>query len=209
VRFEDLPGVRLPKGVDAAAFGTYVHAVLEHRTDMEAGLSRALLAAAAGQDFGKHADVVMDLARERVRAAIAAGLAGPSAGAQCELPFAVRLERVLVQGVIDRLDDDGRDALITDYKLGVASPHHHFQLDVYAWAARRVLGRDVRARLVYLGHDPVDVETVTVDHDRMQALVSSLEQALTSGVFKAMPGDVCASCPHRTHCDFAAPVTTG
>ncbi|HEX6789696.1 MAG TPA: ATP-dependent DNA helicase [Candidatus Krumholzibacteria bacterium] len=205
VRFEDLPDVRLPKGVDPAAFGTYVHAVLERRTDMEMELDRALLAAAAPHDFGKHADVIMDLARERVRAAIAAGFAGPSAGAQCELPFAVRLERVLVHGVIDRLDDDGKDALITDYKLGVASPHHHFQLVVYAWAARRILGRDARARLVYLGRDPVDVETVETEHARIDATVTAMEAALTSGEFEARPGEVCKACVHRAMCKFALP----
>jgi ATP-dependent exoDNAse (exonuclease V) beta subunit len=202
VSVADLPAVKLPKGVDPAAFGACVHAVLERRTDMEA-LDAALEAVSRRYAFGKHADTVMDLARERVRAGIAAGLAGPSAHAQSELPFTVRVGRVLVHGVIDRIDDDGKDALITDYKLGAASPDYHFQVSAYAWAARKVLGRDVRARLVYLGHDPVDVEPVTTDFARIDAAVAAMDAAFASGSFEARPGAVCAACAHRTHCEFA------
>jgi putative RecB family exonuclease len=121
-----------------------------------------------------------------------------------ELPFAVRLEKLIVHGVIDRLDDDGGDALITDYKLGAPSPDHHFQVSVYAWAARRVLGRDrVRARLVYLGVDPVESEMVRVDHDAVDAVVVSLDAALRAGEFRPNPGGICRTCLHRIRCPFA------
>jgi len=199
----DFPVTKLPKGIDPAEFGVFVHAVLEQRTDGGAALDAALASVAARHDFGRHRETVIEIARERIVAAIALGLAGPSAAAQSELAFAVRTERLLVHGVIDRLDDDGTDALITDYKLGSPDPAHHFQVGVYAWAARRVLGRDVRARLVYLGLDPVAVEDVKTTHEHFDALVSAMERSLESGEFEAKPGTVCAACAHRAHCEFA------
>ncbi|HET6350152.1 MAG TPA: PD-(D/E)XK nuclease family protein, partial [Candidatus Krumholzibacteria bacterium] len=122
-----------------------------------------------------------------------------------ELPFSVRAERLLVHGVIDRLDDDGKDALITDYKLGVTEPEHHFQVAVYVWAAARVLGRDgVRGRVVYLGHDPVDVEAVTNENARIDSIVAAMDEALKMGEFAARPGKACGTCAHRTVCKYAA-----
>jgi CRISPR/Cas system-associated exonuclease Cas4 (RecB family) len=74
---------------------------------------------------------------------------------------------------------------------------------VYAWAARKVLNRGVRARLVYLGLEPVDVETVETEHERFDALVAAMERSLESGAFEAKPGAVCAACAHRSVCEFA------
>jgi CRISPR/Cas system-associated exonuclease Cas4 (RecB family) len=199
----DFPATKLPKGVDPAEFGAFVHAVLEKRTDSGDALHASLSSVAARHDFGRHTEALVDIARERITAAIAVGYAGPSASAQSELPFAVRTQRLLVHGVIDRLDDDGKDALITDYKLGSPAPEHHFQTGVYAWAARKVLGRDARARLVYLGLEPVDVETVETDTERFDSLVGAMERSLESGVFEAKPGKVCAGCAHRTVCAYA------
>ena len=205
----ELPAVRLPRAIDPAQFGAFVHAVLERRTDADAALDRALIEMSKRYEFGKHTDAIIDLARDRIRAAITAGLAGPSANARSELPFATRVGSLLVHGVIDRLDDDGRDALITDYKLGAPSPDYHFQVGVYAWGARRVLGRDVRARLVYLGHDPVNIDTVAVDVARVDAIVAVMDAALKSGEFEPRPGEVCRTCVHRTHCEFAVPEAKG
>ena len=203
----DFPVTKLPKGVDPAKFGAFVHAVLEQRNEQGATLEASLAAVAARHDFGRHTEALIDIARERITAAIAVGLAGPSASAQSELSFAVRTQRLLVHGVIDRLDDGGKDALITDYKLGSPSPEHHFQTGVYAWAARKVLGRDARARLVYLGLEPVDVETVETNDERFDALVATMERSFESGTFNANPGAICATCAHRTVCEFAA-ITT-
>jgi TPP-dependent indolepyruvate ferredoxin oxidoreductase alpha subunit len=66
-----------------------------------------------------------------------------------------------------------------------------------------VLGRDVRARLVYLGHDPVDVEAVAIDHARIDVTVTAMDAALASGGFEPRPGQACAGCPHRTVCAHA------
>jgi len=200
----DLPAVKLPKGVDPAAFGAFVHAVLERRTDSDAALEDALPQLAARHDFGRNAAAVTELVRSRIAAARAAGVADAVAGAQSEIPFAVRTGNLMVHGVIDRLDRSEKGAVVTDYKLGSRSQNHHFQVSVYAWAAQRVLGHDgIRGRVVYLGHDPVRVEEVETDYHRIDAIVAAMEKALRTGDFAAQPGDVCATCPHRSVCEYS------
>jgi ATP-dependent exoDNAse (exonuclease V) beta subunit len=197
--------LELPKGIAPADFGAFVHAVLEKRQDMGDDLDFTIGRVAARYDFGKHAPAVIDLAQQRIHGACAAGLAGASAGARSELPFSVRTGDVMVHGVIDRLDVLKDGALVTDYKLGAPHESHHFQVAVYAWAAQRAGGAEpVRARVVYLGHDPIRVDDVTLDHARIEALVAALGKSFESGEFKAKPGIVCASCEHRSHCAFAA-----
>ncbi len=200
----DFPDIDLPRGVDPMQFGAFVHAVLERRDDLGDALDASILRASQRYDFGKHASIVMDLARQRIAGACAAGLAGASAGAQSELPFAVRVNKLLLHGVIDRLDLLKDGALITDYKLGLPHASHHFQVAVYAWAAERVLGTDnVRARVVYLGHDPIRVDDVETDLAPIEALVLAMGKSFASQAFEARPGAACATCAHRTHCAFA------
>ncbi|HKW14660.1 MAG TPA: PD-(D/E)XK nuclease family protein, partial [Candidatus Krumholzibacteria bacterium] len=201
----DFPAVDLPKGVDPAQFGAFVHAVLERRDDLGETLDASIARVVQRYDFGKHVSVVTDITRQRIAGACAAGLAGASTGAQSELPFAVRTGPVLLHGVIDRLDMLKDGALVTDYKLGLPHASHHFQVAVYAWAAERVLGTDnVRARVVYLGHDPIRVDDVDTDSARVTALVEAMGSSFASDQFEAKPGAVCATCEHRTHCVFAA-----
>ncbi|HET6462420.1 MAG TPA: PD-(D/E)XK nuclease family protein, partial [Candidatus Krumholzibacteria bacterium] len=201
----DFPDVDLPKGVDPMAFGAFVHAVLERRDDLGDALDASILRAAQRHDFGKHASAMMDLARQRIAGACAAGLAGASAGARSELPFSVRANHVLVHGVIDRLDTLKDGALVTDYKLGAPHDSHHFQVAVYAWAVQRALGNTpVRARLVYLGYDPIRVDETDPDPQRISALVEAMEKSFASEEFEAKPGEVCAECTHRSVCPYAA-----
>jgi DNA helicase-2/ATP-dependent DNA helicase PcrA len=201
----DLPAVELPKGVDPAEFGAFVHAVLEQRDDLGMGLDRTITRVAARFAFGRHAHIVTELARARIAGACAAGLAGASDGAQSELPFSVRVSNVLLHGVIDRLDVLKNGALVTDYKLGAPHASHHFQVAVYAWAVHRVLGAGtVRARLAYIGYDPTRVDEVEPEHDRVGALVDAMGKSFEAGEFTAKPGEVCATCEHRVHCPFAA-----
>jgi hypothetical protein len=95
-------------------------------------------------------------------------------------------------------------ALVTDYKLGSPHASHHFQVAVYTWAAHRVLGTSaVRARLVYLGYDPIRVDEVETDHARIGALVEAMGKSFEVEEFTARPGEVCARCEHASHCAFA------
>jgi hypothetical protein len=202
----DFSDIDLPKSVDPAQFGAFVHAVLERRDDLGDALDASIVRTAARYDFGKHAAAMMDLARQRIAGACAAGLAGASDGARSELPFEVRVNNVLLHGVIDRLDGLKDGALVTDYKLGLPHVSHHFQVGVYAWAAGQVLGSDnVRARVVYLGHDPIRVDDVDAEPARVSALLDAMGRSLASAQFEAKPGEVCAACEHRSHCAFALP----
>jgi len=204
----EVSALELPKGIDPAEFGAFVHAVLERRDDITA-LERTITRIAARYDFGRHAAAVMDLARARIAGACAAGLAGASNGAQSELPFSVRVNNVLLHGVIDRLDVLKNGALVTDYKLGAPHASHHFQVAAYAWAVQQVLGAEtVRARLAYIGYDPTRVDEVEPEHARIGALMDAMGKSFGSGEFTASPGDVCATCEHRTHCAFAAATET-
>jgi len=152
---------------------------------------------------------VIDLARARIRGACAAGLAGASEGARSELPFAVRTSNVLVHGVIDRLDTLKDGVLVTDYKLGAPLDSHHFQVAVYAWAVQRATGaQSVRARLVYLGFDPIRVDNVETESERVSTLVEAMGRSFESGEFQAKPGGICAACEHRPHCAFAVVTET-
>jgi len=75
---------------------------------------------------------------------------------------------------------------------------------VYAWAAYRATGAEgVRARLVYLGFDPIRVDDVETEPARVSALVEAMSRAFESGRFEATPGKICATCEHRSHCAFA------
>ena len=200
--------LELPKGIDPAEFGAFVHAVLERRDDIVA-LERTITRIATRYNFGRHAAAMMDLARARIAGACAAGLAGASDGARSELPFSVRKSNVLLHGVIDRLDVLKNGALVTDYKLGAPHASHHFQVAVYAWAVQRVLGAEtVRVRLAYIGYDPTRVDEVEPEHARIGALMDAMGKSFEAGEFTASPGEVCATCEHRTHCAFAAATET-
>ena len=200
--------LELPKGVDPAEFGAFVHAVLERRDDIGA-LERTITRIAARYNFGRHAAAMMDLARARIAGACAAGLAGASDGAQSELPFSVRVNNVLLHGVIDRLDVLKNGALVTDYKLGAPHASHHFQVAVYAWAVQRVLGAEtVRARLAYIGYDPTRVDEIEPEHARIGALMDAMGKSFEAEEFTAKPGEVCVTCGHRANCSFAAATET-
>ncbi len=191
----------VPRGVDPAAFGKFVHLVLERVAGGE-DPDAAVGAAVSRYEFGKKRDVAVATARALASAAVAAGVAGPADGARVELPFAVRLERVIVRGVIDRLDT-GAESIITDYKVGERSDDHLFQVRAYLWAARRAgIAGPLRGRVAYLREGGVEVVDVMAD-DGLEAGARSLEAAVASGEFNATPGAVCAACAHRVACTFA------
>lgn len=92
----------------------------------------------------------------------------------CELPFTLALpaaevypdlqddtgEKVIVQGVVDCLVDEGDGFLLVDYKtdalaeeqMETALRRYSGQLDLYARAVEDILGRPVKEKLLYLFH---------------------------------------------------------
>ncbi len=198
----------VPPGVNPRDFGVFVHEILQ-RTATAEGLDAALEAAASRYDFGKHQATATRAARVLVEQAIAAGLAGPGEGVRTELPFAIRLDRTIVRGTIDRIDTTPAGTVITDYKVGDPSDDHAWQVQTYAWAAQRAgIGPPVTARVTYLrdtGADPVDVP---MDQD-IERITATLETAVASRAFPAKPGAPCSACAHRGVCEFVAQVPEG
>jgi ATP-dependent exoDNAse (exonuclease V) beta subunit len=126
----------VPPGVDPAAFGAFVHDALRRMAAGES-VASAVEAVRLRHDFGARRAVADAAARALLDAALAAGVAGSSPTARAEVPVVVRMNRLVVRGIIDRLDTVEGGSLITDYKVGGRSEDYAFQVRVYAWAARR------------------------------------------------------------------------
>jgi superfamily I DNA/RNA helicase len=203
----DVPETELPRGADAGAFGAMVHAALEALSRDDGQDLESLLETLARRFRpGGRPDDVRAAARDLVGPALAHGLAGPSAGARMEVHFTARLETLAVHGVIDRLDESSRGALVTDYKVGEPAAAHAFQVRVYTWAADRALNRrDARGRVVYLRRGEAHCEDVATPDTsaEIDAIARAMDRAITSGEFPAAPGAVCAACAYRGSCEHA------
>lgn len=80
-------------------------------------------------DFGTKRDAAVAAARTMVEHVMAAGVAGPAPGSRVEMPFMVRLDRVLVRGIIDRTDLTADGTTINDYNCGGALRGRVVQVD--------------------------------------------------------------------------------
>jgi len=193
---------RMPRGVDPAAFGVLVHEVLQ-RVAVGDKLDAAIESALQRQDFARKRNAVIAAARTLVENALAAGVGGPAPGARVEVPFMVRLDRVLVRGVIDRIDVSVDGATITDYKAGERSDEHSWQMRAYQWAASRLgVAPPLHGRVVYLRADGVETVDVSIDGG-LDSVVVALDAAVNSSGFPATPGTACTACRHRPTCAFA------
>ena len=178
------PASAVPRGIDPAEFGTFVHEVLQ-RLSVDGNLDTAIETSLLRYDFAKKRDAAIDAARTLVGHALAAGVTGPAAGARVEVPFMVRLDRLLVRGVIDRIDRSGGDTVITDYKVGERTDDHTFQVQAYLWAARRAgVSEPLRGRVVYLRDGGVEVVNVEGDAS-VEAIVRGMELLINDGTMEA------------------------
>ncbi len=192
----------VPRGVDPATFGAFVHDVLQRVTAGD-DLDTAIQTSLPRHDPGKKHDTAIATARTLVKHAVAAGVAVPASGASAEVQFVVRLDRVLVRGVIDRLDVAPGGAMITEYKVGERSDEHQWQVRTYAWATHRGgISPPIRGRVVYLRETGLEMLDVPVD-EGIERIAMALDVTVASGVFAATPGAVCASCVHRSVCAFS------
>jgi DNA helicase-2/ATP-dependent DNA helicase PcrA len=170
------PASSVPAGVDPAQFGTFVHELLQ-RLAADDNLDAALEASLPRYDFGKKSTAAIAAARVLVTRALYARVAGPAPGARVEVPFMVRLDRVLVRGIIDRIDTDADGTTVTDYKVGERIDDHSFQVRSYLWAARQAgVSQPLRGRIVYLRESGVDVVEVEEDSslDRLVLEIAGL-----------------------------------
>jgi DNA helicase-2/ATP-dependent DNA helicase PcrA len=174
------PDTSVPPGVDPAQFGTFVHELLQ-RLAVDGNLEAAAGASLPRYDFGKKSDAAIAAARTLAGHALAAHVAGPAPGARVEVPFMVRLDRLLVRGIIDRLDTTADGTVVTDYKVGERVDDHIFQVRAYLWAVRRVgASEPIRGRVVYLREREVEVVGVEGD-EGFEERVRALEAVVTTG----------------------------
>lgn len=168
----------VPRGVDPAAFGIFVHEVLQ-RLAVDDNLEVAIEASLPRYDFGDQRNAVIVAARALAAHALSAGVAGRTPGARVEVPFMVRLDRLLVRGVIDRIDATPDGTTITDYKVGEPGDDHYFQVRTYLWAVRQAgVAEPLRGRVVYLRASGVEV--VEVDgNGSVEKVVNDIDVELT------------------------------
>jgi ATP-dependent exoDNAse (exonuclease V) beta subunit len=184
------PGARDRAAVARAALGRAVHALLEHWHPGAVPDVEGALATELGTGVPAGAREAVEAMLERFSRSAVAGRLGSALAAgddvRRELPFHARIrfpggarvepfDALLVKGSIDLwLPEDGEVRLV-DYKTNArtrehASPeslgeHYAWQLRLYALAAERLLGRDVRGASLLLldpGWGPEAVE-VPVD----------------------------------------------
>ncbi|MBO0714678.1 MAG: PD-(D/E)XK nuclease family protein [Acidimicrobiales bacterium] len=129
-----------------------------------------------------------------------------------ELTLEVRLGRLLLRGIIDRLDlDEDGSLVVTDYKTGRVPSQATEQsrlggVHFYAFLCERVLGvRPARVQLLYL-REPLAISTVPSDHSirglqqKTSAIWSAILRACEHDDFRPHPSGLCEYCAFRPYC---------
>lgn len=128
-----------------------------------------------------------------------------------ELRMSAQLGSLRLSGIIDRLELDGDDLVVTDYKTGRA-PGANFEqsklggVHFYAFLCSEVLGRRPdRVQLLHL-REPLVISTVPSEQSvtalRRQAgaLWSAVVTACDREDFRPKPGRLCSYCSYRDYC---------
>jgi putative RecB family exonuclease len=129
-----------------------------------------------------------------------------------ELTLEVRLGRLLLRGIIDRLDlDEDGSLVVTDYKTGRVPSQASEQtrlggVHFYAFLCEQVLGvRPARVQLLYL-REPLAISTIPSDHSirglqqRTSAIWSAILRACEHDDFRPHPSGLCDYCAFRAYC---------
>ncbi|MDA8343552.1 MAG: PD-(D/E)XK nuclease family protein [Actinomycetota bacterium] len=128
-----------------------------------------------------------------------------------ELTLEAPIVGTRLRGIIDRLDLDGDDLVVVDYKTGRA-PGPQFEqakllgVHLYALLCEEVLGRrPVRLRLLHL-REPTVIEASPTEQAlrgqraRASAVWTAIERACERDDFRPRPGPLCAYCAYRDRC---------
>lgn len=130
-----------------------------------------------------------------------------------ELRLEVRLDDLLLRGIIDRLelDDDGK-LVVTDYKTGRAPSEQQERarlggVHFYAYMCERLFGqRPARIQLVYLGSQPQVITAIPTEQSvrglerKVTAIWSAVERACAQENFAPKPSKLCDWCAFRAYC---------
>ncbi len=128
-----------------------------------------------------------------------------------ELRMSAQLGSLRLSGIIDRLELDGDDLVVTDYKTGRA-PTANFEqsklggVHFYAFLCSEVLGRRPdRVQLLHL-REPLVISTVpseqsvTAIQRQAGALWSAVVTACDREDFRPKPGRLCSYCSYHEYC---------
>lgn len=145
-----------PAGLENASarlVGSAVHAVLEH-IDLATGAGLPELAAeeAARQGVPEQAQRIAELATQALAMA-PVRCAAKAARTYREVPFAVSVDGVILEGRIDLAFEDGDGLRLVDYKTDEVpaetasehAQHYRMQLGAYALAAQEAFGKPPRS----------------------------------------------------------------
>jgi len=128
-----------------------------------------------------------------------------------ELDMTEELGHMTIRGILDRIDEDERGLVITDYKTGKAPPERYaipafFALKIYGLLIRRRLGRTpVALRLLYLNGPtlyeiPVNDQQLDAMERQLDALWATIDRALAQDRWPARTGVLCDYCSFRDRC---------
>ena len=137
-----------------------------------------------------------------------------------ELTLEAPVAGTRLRGIIDRLDLDGGDLVIVDYKTGRAPTARNEQekligVHLYAVLCEEVLGRrPARVRLLHL-RDPTVIEATPSEQAlrghrvRAEAVWRAIERACDQDDFRPRPGPLCPYCAFRDRCPAAGGTAPG
>jgi putative RecB family exonuclease len=128
-----------------------------------------------------------------------------------ELDMVEEIGHMKIRGILDRMDEQDRGLVITDYKTGKAPPERYaipafFALKIYALLTRIRTGRTpVALRLMYLNGPtlyeiPVNDAQLDAMERQLEALWSTIDRALREDRWPARPGGLCDYCAYRDRC---------
>jgi len=128
-----------------------------------------------------------------------------------ELDMTEEVGHMTIRGILDRMDDEERGLVITDYKTGKAPPERYalpafFALKIYALLTRIRTGRTpVALRLMYLNGPtvyeiPINDAQLDAMERQLEALWSAIERALDEDRWPTRTGVLCDYCSYRQRC---------
>ncbi len=193
-----------PKGVEPAAFGIFVHDVLEdlirlpekERIVSHSRLKELFDRSGIPSRFGAP---TVEAAFKITQAFMQSALAKGDQIECLEKSFAVRSNRIVFCGVFDRVDRTDDGYRVVDYKVGSENKDYEFQVCFYAWALSKIYkGRPVEGAIAYMRENVQmrEVHKGAEDLQLMEALAARLEGAADMNRYPATPGEICPFCPY-------------
>lgn len=140
----------------------------------------------------------------------------PTGEPAAEVEFAIQLGRVEVRGSIDAIVDTGSGLIVRDYKTGTRIPGSPMQLGLYAVAADKLYGTNIKAGDYWMCKSGTSTTIYDLTRYGEQFFVDqfeSLERAIENNIFPAAPEESkCRFCTVRPYCPvqgWLPPAQTG